>query len=154
MKKFKTLEQLHHARDQGLGRLLLLAHKRFVEELATRLDQFGPDGRKLPAPGRSLLPFIDLEGTRSTELARRVGVSKPAIGKAVRELEDAGLVTRQGDQEDGRAYLVVFTEAGLERLASIVQAVEEIERSYERTLGVDTVAQLRRVLDAIASGKT
>ncbi|WP_233871301.1 MarR family winged helix-turn-helix transcriptional regulator [Paraburkholderia adhaesiva] len=152
MNRTKFLEQLDHARHQGLGRLLLLAHKRFVTQLADRVEQSTPRGKTLPAPGRSLLPYIDIEGTRSTELARRVGVTKQAIGRAVRELEDAGLVTRQDDSADGRAYLVTFTEEGLERLSNIVSAVEALEREYESVLGASTMRHLRRALAEIANG--
>ena len=38
----------------------------------------------------ALLPHVDLEGTRLTELARRMGVTKQAVGQLVDELEQMG----------------------------------------------------------------
>ena len=62
----------------------------------------------------ALFPHIDLSGTRQTALARRMGVSKQAVGQLVSELEQMGALERVPDPSDGRARLVRFAagEAG------------------------------------------
>ncbi len=146
----QKLDELHNARRFGIGRLLLLARRDFVNRLAAKLQQHGPDGSQASLLGSSLLPFIDLEGTRSTELARRVGISKQAVAKAIKELEDAGLVVRLQDEIDGRAFLVSFSEAGLEYLLRIHEAIDAIEQEYEQLVGAGEMKRLRQALSEIA----
>ncbi len=59
---------------------------------------------------------MDLEGTRPSELARRLGVSKEAIGEPVDEKVATGMVERVTDPTDGRAVLVRFL-GGVDALA-------------------------------------
>lgn len=65
--------------------MLLLARKDFVARLHAAM---GDQLKDLPPAAGGMLPYIDLEGTRGTELARRMGVSKQAAGKAVRDLSN------------------------------------------------------------------
>lgn len=145
----QTLDELRYARRFGIGRLLLLARRDFVSRLAARM-QHGGESSQSSLPGSNLLPFIDLEGTRSSELARRVGISKQAVAKAIKEMEDAGLVVRVEDEVDGRAFRVSFSEAGLEYLLKIHEAIDAIEQEYEELIGAGEMKRLRRALSAIA----
>lgn len=97
-----------------------------------------------------LLQYVDLEGTRSTELARRLGISKQAVGKTIHELEEEGLLKRAADCADGRAFLVSFTEAGVEFLLEGHKAIKQIEREYEDQVGAEAMTALRTALGAIA----
>ena len=106
----QELTALQQARRHGLGRLLLLARQDFLERLGRKLH--GSGGGSFLSRAR-LLPYLDVEGTRSTELARRMGVTKQAVARMVRELEDDGLLARDPDPDDRRAFRVVFTAAGL-----------------------------------------
>ena len=87
------------------------------------------------------------------DLARRVGVTKQAIGRLVRELEEDGLLTREADDADGRAFLVKFTEAGLEYLTRMHKCIAQIEREYERMVGAEDMDVVRKVLTRIAYGE-
>ena len=75
-----------------------------------------PAARRTGQPVRiahtTVLPHIDLEGTRLTELARRLGVSKQAAGQIVDELEEFGMLERIADPQDARAKLVRFSKKG------------------------------------------
>lgn len=148
----KKLDQLRATRNFGIGRLFLLARRDFSARLAQKMAARHPDGGPLPSspiPGGSLLPFLDLEGTRSTELARRAGITKQAVTKVLKELEEAGLVTRIQDQSDGRAQLVRFTESGVEYLLQIHAAIKSIEQEYEQLLGRAQLQQLRGSLSQL-----
>lgn len=147
MIKKKRLDELRHARQYGIGRLLLLARRDFVSRLSEKMELSGH--KKLSRSSGALLPFIDLEGTRSTELARRIGISKQAAAKAVKELEEEGLLTRTEDEADGRAFLVSFTNRGMEYLLQIHNAIVEIEREYETVVGVAQMNMMRRTLSSI-----
>ncbi|MGE0797599.1 MAG: MarR family winged helix-turn-helix transcriptional regulator [Lautropia sp.] len=146
----RQIDDLEGLRRYGIGRLLLLARR----DLMARLERDARRrGAAVLAPAISAaVPFIDLEGTRSTELARRLGVTKQAVGRVVTALEAEGLVTRTVDEADGRAYLVAFTEAGLRYLVDSYRAMRRIEREYERIVGADELARVRRVLTIISYG--
>lgn len=127
---------------------MLLARQDFLSRLSQKLDRTG--SKPLSGSTGALLPFIDLEGTRSTELARRIGISKQAVGKAIRELEEGGLLKRVADGADGRAYLVSFTQSGVDYLLEMHRAITQIEREYESLVGAGEMNRVRAALGSIA----
>jgi DNA-binding MarR family transcriptional regulator len=145
----QQLQALQASRRHGFGRLLLLARRDFLRRLAIKMH--GPSETVMQARGR-LLPYIDVEGTRSVDLARRMGVTKQAVGKLVRDLEQDGLLYREQDDADGRAFLVKFTDAGLEYLTRMHKCIAQIEREYERVIGAERMDVVRDALSLIAYG--
>ena len=104
-------------------------------------------GKAIRTAHTTLFPHIDLEGTRLTEIARRVGVSKQAVGQLVAELEEMGAVERVPDPEDGRAKLVRFTRTrGRLSLFDGFELLAEMESELEAELGARTMNDLRRAL--------
>lgn len=155
------LQTLQVSRRFGIGRLLLLARRDFLERLADRMreDKVVMDlakGHKAvmnQASGR-LLPFIDLDGTRSVDLAKRMGITKQAVGRLVKELEEAGLLRREPDGADGRAFLVKFTEPGLEYLRCMHSSIQQIEDEYAILVGTERMRAVREALSLITYGET
>ncbi|WP_194770618.1 MarR family winged helix-turn-helix transcriptional regulator [Diaphorobacter caeni] len=141
------MDELRQKRRYGVGRMLLLARKDFVARLHSVM---GDQLKDLPPAAGGMLPYIDLEGTRGTELARRMGVSKQAAGKAVRDLESTGLVTRVQDLSDARAFKVQFSTKGLEYMMKMHEAIDQIEADYARLLGQEKAQTLREALCEIA----
>lgn len=86
-------------------------------------------------PGILRQCYLPSEGTRLTELARRVGTSKQAVGQVVSELEDMGVLTREPDPEDGRAKRVCFTPAGRRSLVEGLAIPGELEHELAERLG-------------------
>jgi DNA-binding MarR family transcriptional regulator len=145
------LQRLQASRRHGIGRLLLLARRDFLARLAERMN--GDNEAAMQARGR-LLPYLDIAGTRSVDVARRMGVSKQAVARLVKELEEEGLLYREADGADGRAFLVKFTDAGLEYLTQMHKSISQIERDYERMVGRERMALVREVLGVIAYGES
>ncbi len=56
---------------------------------------------------------------RATELAAYFGVGKATMSRQLHSLENLGLVAREPDPADGRAWLVHLTEDGLARFRSV-----------------------------------
>ncbi|MFJ6568494.1 MarR family winged helix-turn-helix transcriptional regulator [Streptomyces sp. NPDC091292] len=83
---------------------------------------------------------------RATELAAYIGVGKATMSRQLRALEDLGLVAREPDPADGRAYLIHLTEEGRTRF----RAVRDARRArYVRQLADwdrGEVAELARLL--------
>lgn len=105
----------------NLGWLLAKASQRWNEllEEGFRDDGF-PEVR--PSYGSVLVPLYEEDGLRMGELARRSGLSKQAMTTLVRSVESAGLVTRERDADDGRAYRVSLSARG-EALRPVAERV-------------------------------
>jgi DNA-binding MarR family transcriptional regulator len=89
------LQQLDELRQQHIGRLLLRAQRAFSVRAIKKLRVRGHEGLSLAHT--ALLANLDLQGTRITTLAERVGVTKQAIGHLVQDLEQKGYIARAAD---------------------------------------------------------
>jgi DNA-binding MarR family transcriptional regulator len=97
----------------------------------------------------SLLPHVDLEGTRLTELARRLGVTKQAAGQLVDELVEMGVLERVPDPADARAKLVRFSKQGRVGLLEGLAVLKELEEDVAAIIGDATMRTLHETLVAI-----
>ncbi len=143
------LKELQESRRYGIGRLLLLARRDFISRLADKMKGNGDGAMAMQARGR-LLPYLDVNGTRSTDLAHRMGVTKQAVARMVKELEEEGLLSREVDVADGRAFLIKFTGTGLNYLSRMHKCINGIERDYERMAGREQMNNVRQTLALIA----
>ena len=120
--------------------LLAGAFRGLIDELHRRLaDRGHPDLR--PAYGFAL-QAISGSGTTTSELGRRLGVSKQAATKTVGRLEALGYIERATDPEDARAVRVTVTERGRDCLRASAEIFEDLRRDWVRELGRDRVAAL------------
>jgi DNA-binding MarR family transcriptional regulator len=148
MVRRSSTASFEHLRRLGFGRLLLMARRDFVARLNGKLRASG----EVVLQSMLIAPYLDSTGTRSVEIARRMGVSKQAIGRMVRDLEAAGLVVQRPDPDDGRATRVVFTPEGLRYMRRMHRFVEDIERDYRALLGPESFTVTRESLRTIAYG--
>ena len=91
-----------------LGFLLAKATQRWNELLQERFRAAGW-GAVRPSYGSILVPLFEGNGLRIGELARRARLSKQTMTTMVRLLERDGLVRRERDPHDGRAFRIVLT---------------------------------------------
>jgi DNA-binding MarR family transcriptional regulator len=136
-------------RRLGIGRLLLMARRDFVARLHARLVAAGEPWH----PSMMISSYVDSDGTRSGEIARRMGLTKQAVGRMVRDLEALGLLTQEPDAHDGRATRVRFTDAGLRYMMRMHRQIEAIEREYEALIGAEDFAAARKALRIVAYGE-
>ena len=69
-----------------------------------------------------LIRLDELGGQRATELAAYIGVGKATMSRQLRALEELGLVAREPDPADGRAWLVTLTDVGRGRVGKVREA--------------------------------
>jgi DNA-binding MarR family transcriptional regulator len=69
-----------------------------------------------------LIRLDELGGQRATELAAYIGVGKATMSRQLRALEDLGLIAREPDPADGRAWLVTLTDEGRRRVGTVREA--------------------------------
>lgn len=89
------------------------------------------------------------EGSRVTELAELVQLTKPTVVYLVNDLERLGYVERLPDPSDGRAKLVRLTARGLQAQQAAREIVAQIERDWSRALGGRDFANLRTLLERL-----
>jgi DNA-binding MarR family transcriptional regulator len=130
-------------KQASVGQLLFRAARIFNERAMARVQRRQPEARLAHT---TLLPHIDLDGTRQTEIARRAGVSKQAVGQLVDDLVRLGMLARAPDPADGRAQLVRFTDEGLAQLLAGIDVLDEIEVDLGADIGAVTLDRLRRAL--------
>ncbi|MFJ2214694.1 MarR family winged helix-turn-helix transcriptional regulator [Streptomyces sp. NPDC101062] len=83
---------------------------------------------------------------RATELAAYFGVGKATMSRQLRALEELGLVSREPDPADGRAWLIRITDEGGNRFRRVRGARRE--RYVQQLAGWDRaeIAELARLL--------
>ena len=140
--------RLEAAKQESTLQLLFKA-ARLLDERA--LDRIASEtGRpRMRRSHTSLLPHIDLAGTRITLLAERLGVTKQAASQLVDDLEAIGVLARQPDPDDARARRVVFTPLGRQGLLEGIELLRTIESELSAAIGQQTMQQLRNALLAI-----
>jgi DNA-binding MarR family transcriptional regulator len=140
--------RLEAAKGESTLQLLFKAARLLDERALERVSQ--RKGRpRLRRSHTSLLPHIDLEGTRITDLAERLGVTKQAASQLVDDLEAVGVLAREPDPDDARARRVVFTRLGREGLLEGLALLRDMESELARSIGDESMAGLRRALVAI-----
>jgi DNA-binding MarR family transcriptional regulator len=128
---------------------LLFRASRLLDEEALRRVAAKPGRPKLRRSHTSLFPHIDLEGTRVTDLAERLGVTKQAVSQLVDDLEQQGVLERIVDPDDARARRVRFTARGRAGLLDGLAILGELEAECAKAIGASRMRELRRALVAL-----
>lgn len=139
-------EQLHQAKQGNLGQLLFRCSRLLNEQGVARAQALSPG---LRISHTSLLPHIDLAGTRLVELSKRLGISKQAVGQLVQELEEMGMVERHPDPADGRAWRVCFSEQGRRGLLQGLDQLRQMQLDMEAALGAQRMSRLLEDLQCL-----
>ncbi len=142
--------QVSSFRRNNLGRRLASASEAFERLIRFHLDSVGLI-ENLSGIHVAAARSIDLEGTRMSELAQRVGISKQYVGTVVRELRDAGIVRIEPDPDDGRARLVKFTASGRAGLLVGLQTIARVTQATEEAVGAARLEEFRKTLEQLRS---
>jgi DNA-binding MarR family transcriptional regulator len=122
---------------------------RWIERLLARHEP------SLTVPQYLALRAIAREGVTGSELARRTGVSGPAVSQLLSGLAGAGLIERSADSADRRRQALSLTAAGQRAFASAEALLRE--RLSELLAGlprpeIDALARLLPSVEAALSG--
>ena len=92
--------------------------------------------------------YLDADGTRPSELARRIGVTRQAVHQTVNELVEMGLVELAPDPTNRRAKLVTLTPYGQRNVEAALKAFADIEAELASRIGAERVQELRKTLES------
>jgi DNA-binding MarR family transcriptional regulator len=105
---------------------------------------------RLTLTQHSILVFLGLEpDLSSAELARRAGVSRPSLSKAVRELAARDLVRRRPHPAHGRVVLLRLTREGLQLAEDSQRLLDRIEADAFAVLSDEEREQLCLLLSRV-----
>lgn len=130
--------------ETRLLQLLRRAERSITLHLVTRLREAGFVG--LTATHGRVFPFIERDGSRVADMARRAGVTKQTMAEFVALLEQQGYVERRPDPSDQRAKLVALTPLGADVVRVAAAAIHEAEQRWEAAIGAAAMANLREML--------
>jgi DNA-binding MarR family transcriptional regulator len=137
-------------RHDNVGRLLNNAVSRFESRVLQLMSQSGHPQARISHV--SLTRNLDLAGTRVSELARRAGMTKQAMGELVSQCEELKLVVTRIDPSDARARVVRFTPGGLRWLEAFRHAVDRAEQEMRDDVGSMAMDVLRGALALYGAG--
>jgi DNA-binding MarR family transcriptional regulator len=145
----KQLRETEIPRGQNWGKLLANSKKQFEEWVTGRLFAGGHNQFKF-----TYMPVfmnIPLEGVNNNELAAKVRVTKQAMSKVVKELQDMGYIKSKVSPHDKRNSIVSLTEKGKKMVLECRSAMTELMNEYRAAIGkknFDTMmSTLQEIID-------
>ena len=132
----------------NLGFLLAKASQRWNELLAERFVGEG-FGEVRPSYGSVLLPLFEEDGLRMGQIASRARLSKQTMTTLVRLCERDGLVLRERDAHDARAFQIGLTKRAKEFRPVAGQILRGLDGKVLAALGEQETATLRRALKGV-----
>lgn len=92
------------------------------------------------------LIHIDLDGSTINELAARAGITKQAVSKIVKELQEAGYVETEKHPGDARSVVVQISEKGGQFMVDWWDCVRKIDAEFGAILGAERLDLLKDLL--------
>jgi DNA-binding MarR family transcriptional regulator len=136
------------ATTESLGFLLAKASARWNERLARAFAERGfPEVR--PAWGSVLLPLFEQDGLRMGDVAQRSRLAKQTLTTLVPQLEHAGLVERERDPDDARAWRLTLTARARELQSTAEEVVRDLDASVAEHLSREATEALRSALKGV-----
>jgi DNA-binding MarR family transcriptional regulator len=135
----------HSSAGPPLPALLQRGVRWFSDELMERLADAGVD--PITPAHAAVLAHLDDEAALSiAELARRAGVTRQTMHRAVTQLVDEGLLANTPGPGFPRSSLIELTAAGRQRRDIASGILRDLEHDLAGRLGTGTLAQLRESL--------
>ena len=84
-----------------------------------------------------LAAIAEAEGASQSDLVRTTGVDRSTLAEMMARMEKRGLIARAAAADDGRAKSVRLTADGRRRLAAVLPAIRNVDRSLLAALPAD-----------------
>lgn len=131
----KELKSLLEKKHESWGKLMHLLKRSFDEWANMSLARKGYVHFKI-----GYMPFlmnIGVEGTTNTELAQKAKVTKQAMSKVVKELEEAGYIKSVINKNDRRSVMLELTDKGKKLVIEVRKCLDELLDEYKKLVGVE-----------------
>jgi DNA-binding MarR family transcriptional regulator len=131
-----------HAVAELLGRLMLHIHRSSSPELFRMLGELGLSFTQV----KTLHALREAHDVNVKDVADRLGLSLPAMSRALDGLVERGFAEREASDQDRRAKLVRLLPAGRDALDTIERSRLSVIEEFTVTLSDEERAGLHAVL--------
>ncbi|WAZ26712.1 MarR family winged helix-turn-helix transcriptional regulator [Streptomyces cinnabarinus] len=121
---------------------LARAHRGYAAAMLRDMDLY---------PGQELLlmQLFDRDGQTQSELLESVGLDHSTVSKALRRMQEAGLLTRERAEHDQRVLVVWLTDKGRSLREPIAAMWAALEETSVRHLNADQIESFINAAQAI-----
>ena len=142
--------QLKFGLHDSVGHHVTRTARIIERRVENHLRRFG-----LTRVGWCVLLAVAEEGKKNpSDIADFVGIDRTATSRALRVLENEGLIAREMGRDDRRTTEVKLTEAGQAQFNAMLPACRDANMHFHEKLTEDELATLRRLLTKLTEGET
>jgi DNA-binding MarR family transcriptional regulator len=145
----KQLADTEYIKKQNWGKLLNLSKRQFDEWAMRRLNSHGYSDFKMAY--MPVLMNIQSGGTNNNELAGHARVTKQAMSKVARELQEMGYIKSKPSPEDKRSTIFTLTDRGKKLVIQARLSVQELMDTYRKEFGKEeferTLKMMFRIIE-------
>ncbi|GAA3518925.1 winged helix DNA-binding protein [Streptosporangium album] len=128
-----------------LPQLISQALNLVMDDLLHHLVETG-HGDLRPTHCLNVFRFMDCDGTRPSELARRAGMTPQAMSELVGYLERCDYVRRVPDPSDGRGRIVVYADRGTHAAEVATTFFADMDVRWGDIVGRDRLQDVKSAL--------
>jgi DNA-binding MarR family transcriptional regulator len=139
------LDLAYFSRERPVGLLLSNLAAAYERAFLLGLTSVGAHAT-ITAADHAILRCVLRGGATSTDIARRVCLTKQAVGKTVNALERRGFVARCRSENDQRAQVVTLTEKGVALVEQSIRVAKALDERTSEILGAWDLSQLKTLL--------
>jgi len=143
----KQLRETEIQKSQNWGKLITISRKQFEEWTINRLCEHGYDNFKIAY--MPVLMNVRPEGINNNELAKKARVTKQAMSKVVKELQDMGYIKSKADADDKRNSIFSLTDKGKKMVIECRVAMKDLMDEYREVFGKKEFEHVMNVLQQI-----
>lgn len=133
-------QSFYKVRERAIGRVLSKVKRYVSRYIEQRLPELGFSDFK--ASYLAFLANLDEGGITNNELARRAGVSKQAMSKVVKLLEDDGYIYTVKNEQDSRSNRIFLNDRGKQLLVAVFGCMQEVREKFNAVAGQERVEEM------------
>jgi len=145
----KELAKLCENNKQNFGRILSHLKRSFDEWALSHLSKEG-----YPEVKMAYMPFlmnIEIDGITNNILAQKLCISKQAMSKTLKELENLNLIEAIPNPTDARSSIILLTSYGMKMVIHTRKKLDNLTKDYIAVIGkkkfFDMIDSLNTIID-------
>jgi len=127
-----------------LAGALARSHGQILKTVAEDVSQAGFEG--ITVAHVNFIGALDCGLTQSSEVARRLGISRQAVHKTARELVAQGFIELKENPARGNQKIIAFTARGEALVSTMRKVLKRMDGALKTRLGAGGLNELERLL--------
>ena len=139
-----SFERFHAIRRRSLGRLSWRLKRYMYRSMEPLMAARGYGDFRMSS--LSLLANLTEEGITNNELAKKASISKQAMSKVVKELEESGYIHTRPHESDARSSVIFLAERGKQLFVDLNEVMDIVRGRMDEVAGHERVEEMISVL--------